>query len=103
MDFSGKVAVVTGGASGMGAAIARELSTRGANVVIVDRNHDLAREVSHDINATSPIIGDVGESQFCDSAIGAVVQNYSHIDVLINCAGIIVRADAIDTTDKDWQ
>lgn len=103
MDFSGKVALVTGGASGMGAAIARELSGRGADVVIVDRNHDLAREVANDINATSPIIGDVSESQFCDSAIGAVVQNYSRIDVLINCAGIIVRADAIDTTDKDWQ
>lgn len=103
MDFSGKVAVVTGGASGMGAAIARELSTRGAKVVIVDRNHDLAREVSNDINATSPIIGDVSESQFCDSAIEAVVQSYSRIDMLFNCAGIIVRSDAIGTTDEDWQ
>lgn len=103
MDFSGKVAVVTGGASGMGAAIVRELSTRGANVVIVDRNHDLAREVSNDINATSPIIGDVSESQFCDSAIEAVVQSYSRIDMLFNCAGIIVRSDAIGTTDEDWQ
>jgi NAD(P)-dependent dehydrogenase (short-subunit alcohol dehydrogenase family) len=103
MDFSGKVAVVTGGASGMGAAIARELCSRGANVVIVDLNQDLAREVANDINATSPIIGDVSRSQFCDNAIGTVVQKYSRIDVLINCAGIIVRADAIDTTDDDWQ
>jgi len=103
MDFSGKVAVVTGGASGMGAAIARELSSRGANVVIVDRNHDLAREVSNDIDATSPIIGDVSESKFCDGAIATVVQTYSCIDILFNCAGIIVRADAIGTTDEDWQ
>lgn len=103
MDFTGKVAVVTGGASGMGAAIARELSGRGANVVIVDRNHELAREVANGINAMSPIIGDVSESEFCDSAIKLVVQTYSRIDVLVNCAGIIVRADAVDTTDKDWQ
>jgi NAD(P)-dependent dehydrogenase (short-subunit alcohol dehydrogenase family) len=103
MDFSGKVAVVTGGASGMGAAIARELCSRGANVVIVDLNQDLAREVANDINATSPIIGDVSRSQFCDNAIGTVVQKYSRIDALFNCAGIIVRADAIDTTDDDWQ
>lgn len=103
MDFVGKVAVVTGGASGMGAAIARELSSRGAKVVIVDRNHELAREVANGINAMSPIIGDVSESEFCDNAIKLVVQTYSRIDVLINCAGIIVRADAIDTTDEDWQ
>ncbi len=103
MDFVGKVAVVTGGASGMGAAIARELSSRGAKVVIVDLNYELAGEVANGINAMSPIIGDVSESAFCDSAIKLVVQTYSRIDVLINCAGIIVRADAIDTTDEDWQ
>ncbi len=103
MDFTGKVAVVTGGASGMGAAIARELSSRGTKVVIVDLNHELAREVANGINAASPIIGDVSESEFCDSAIKFVVQTYSRIDVLINCAGIIVRADAVDTTDDDWQ
>lgn len=103
MDFTAKVAVVTGGASGMGAAIVRELSSRGAKVVIVDRNDELAREVANGINATSPIIGDVSESGFCDSAIKLVVQTYSRIDVLINCAGIIVRADAVDTSDEDWQ
>ncbi len=103
MDFADKVAVVTGGASGMGAAIARELSNRGAYVVIVDLNDDLAIKVATGINAMSPIIGDVSESEFCDSAIELVVQAYSRIDVLVNCAGIIVRADALDTTDEDWQ
>ena len=103
MDFTGKVAVVTGGASGMGAATARELSSRGAQVVIVDSNQDLAREVANSINATSPVVGDVSESHFCDSAIEMVVQTYSRIDVLINCAGIIVRANAVDTSDDDWQ
>ena len=103
MDFTGKVAVVTGGASGMGAATARELSSRGAQVVIVDSNQDLAREVANSINATSPVVGDVSVSHFCDSAIEMVVQTYSRIDVLINCAGIIVRANAVDTSDDDWQ
>jgi len=103
MDFSGKVAVVTGGASGMGAATARELSSRGANVVVVDRNSELAKEVAIDIGAMSPVIGDVSESTFCDNAIRIAVETYSRLDVLINCAGIIVRADATDTTDEDWQ
>jgi NAD(P)-dependent dehydrogenase (short-subunit alcohol dehydrogenase family) len=79
MDFSGKVAVVTGGASGMGAANVRELSSRGANVVIVDLNQDLARDVANDVNAASPIVGDVSESHFCDSAIRMVVEKYSRI------------------------
>ena len=103
MDFSGKVAVVTGGASGMGAATARELSSRGANVVVVDRNSELAKEVAIDIGAMSPVIGDVSESTFCDNAIRIAVETYSRLDVLINCAGIIVRADETDTTDEDWQ
>jgi NAD(P)-dependent dehydrogenase (short-subunit alcohol dehydrogenase family) len=103
MDFAGKVAIITGGASGMGAATARELSSRGADVVIVDSNADLARDVADDINAMSPIIGDVSESEFCDDAIRTAVRTYSRLDVLINCAGIIVRADATDTSDDDWQ
>ena len=101
MDFTDKVAVVTGGASGMGAATARELSRRGAHVVVVDRNPDLAREVANDINAMPPVIGDVSESQFCDDAIRMAVKTYARLDVLINCAGIIVRADATDTSDDD--
>lgn len=102
-DFAGKVAVVTGGASGMGAATARELSSRGAHVVIVDRNSDLAEEVANEIDAMPPVIGDVSESAFCDSAIRIAVETYTRLDVLINCAGIIVRADATETTDDDWQ
>lgn len=103
MDFTGKIAVVTGGASGMGAATARELSSRGAHVVIVDRNPDLAKEVANEINAMAPVIGDVSNSLFCDDAIRMAVETYARLDVLINCAGIIVRADATDTTDDDWQ
>lgn len=103
MDFTGKVAVVTGGASGMGAATARELSSRGANVVIIDRNPELAREVANDIDAVSPVIGDVSDSTFCDNAIRTAIETYARLDVLVNCAGIIVRADATDTTDDDWQ
>lgn len=101
--FSGQVAVVTGGASGMGAATARELAGHGAHVVIVDQNPELAREVASDIDAVSPVIGDVSESTFCDHAIQTAMERYARLDILINCAGIIVRADATDTTDDDWQ
>ena len=87
----------------MGAATARELAGRGANVVIVDRNAELATEAANDIDAISPVIGDVSDPEFCENAIGLVVEQYGRLDVLVNCAGIIVRADAPETTDADWQ
>ena len=102
-DFAGQVVVITGGASGMGAAAAREFSAQGAAVVIIDRNRVLASSVSEDIGAGEPIIGDVSESSFCDAAIRATVETYSRLDVLINCAGIIVRANATETADDDWR
>jgi NAD(P)-dependent dehydrogenase (short-subunit alcohol dehydrogenase family) len=103
LDFSGSVAVVTGGASGMGAATARELSGRGAKVVIVDQNAELATQVADDIQATAPLIGDVSDAQFCERAIDAATAQYDRLDVLVNCAGIIVRADAPGTSDDDWR
>lgn len=103
MDFSGRVAVITGGASGMGAASAREFSTLGAHVLIVDRNSDLAEQVAHDIGAMAPVVGDVGDSAFCDRAIEIALERHQRLDVLVNGAGIIVRADALETTDAQWR
>ena len=102
-DFDGRVAVVTGGASGMGAATVRELAGRGASVVVVDRNAELATEVASDIDSAVPLVGDVSDPTFCDSAIRFAVEEYGTLDVLVNCAGIIVRADAVGTSDEDWQ
>ncbi len=103
MDFTGKVAVITGAASGMGAATAREFSTAGGQVVIVDRNGKLAAQVAAEINAGPPVVGNVGDSAFCQGAINTAVERYSHLDVLVNAAGIIVRADALNTSDEQWQ
>ncbi|MCB0153769.1 MAG: SDR family NAD(P)-dependent oxidoreductase, partial [Anaerolineae bacterium] len=61
MDFSEKVALITGGASGMGAATAREMAALGAQVVIVDRNEALAQQVAAEIGADT-LSGDVSDS-----------------------------------------
>jgi meso-butanediol dehydrogenase / (S,S)-butanediol dehydrogenase / diacetyl reductase len=101
MTFAERVAIVTGGASGMGAATARRLSAGGANVVIVDRNPDLASKVAEEIGGTS-IVGDVADSGFCDGAVAAAVSRHARLDVLVNAAGVIVRASGQDTTDEQW-
>lgn len=103
MDFTGKVALVTGAASGMGAATAREFSAAGAKVLIVDRNAELAVQVSSEISADSPLVGDISDSEFCNEAVATAVKRYGRLDILVNAAGIIVRADGPGTTDEQWQ
>jgi NAD(P)-dependent dehydrogenase (short-subunit alcohol dehydrogenase family) len=101
MDFADRVAIVTGGASGMGAATVRRLATAGAHVVIVDRNSDLAWEVAAQIGGTA-MAGDVADSSFCDGTVAATVQQFGRLDVLVNAAGVIVRASGEQTTDEQW-
>jgi meso-butanediol dehydrogenase/(S,S)-butanediol dehydrogenase/diacetyl reductase len=101
MEFNDRVAIVTGGASGMGAATVRRLAAGGANVMIVDRNGDLAQTVATEVGGTA-IVGDVADSSFCDSAIAAAMERHGGLDVLVNAAGVIVRASGEDTTDEQW-
>lgn len=102
MDFTGKIVVVTGGASGMGAATAREFARRGATVVVVDRNEEAARAVGAELGVV-PLTGDVSRSAFCDEAAAAVLSRYGRLDVLVNAAGIIKRTDVIHTSDEAWR
>jgi meso-butanediol dehydrogenase/(S,S)-butanediol dehydrogenase/diacetyl reductase len=103
MDFRGKVALVTGGASGMGAASAREFAAAGASVRIVDINGPLAIKVAAEIGTDEPIVGDVSDSNFCNRAVGMVLNRHGRLDILVNCAGIIFRADALGTSDENWR
>jgi NAD(P)-dependent dehydrogenase (short-subunit alcohol dehydrogenase family) len=103
MSFAEKIVIVTGAASGMGAATAREFRAAGAKVIIVDRNPSLAEQVGREIDADAIVIGDVSDSDFGRRAIDAAMSRHGRLDVLVNAAGIIVRADALGTTDDQWQ
>ena len=76
MDFAGKVVLVTGAASGMGAATAREFSVAGAKIVIVDRNAELAAQVAAEIACDPPVVGDISDSAFCKQAVATAVERY---------------------------
>jgi NAD(P)-dependent dehydrogenase (short-subunit alcohol dehydrogenase family) len=101
-DFTGKVVAITGGASGMGAASARRFAAAGAIVVIIDRNGDGAATVAAELAAPSPHVGDISDSAFCDSVVEHIVGQHGRIDVLVNAAGTIHRADSLQTSDEDW-
>lgn len=102
-DFAGQVVVVTGAASGMGAASAREFAARNATVVVIDRNAGGAASVVAEISADPAVIGDLADPSFCAEVISATIERHGRIDVLVNCAGTIHRADGLGTTDADWK
>ncbi len=95
-DFEGLVAVVTGGASGIGAAAARELSERGARVAVLDRqggaDDDKAYFAQADITADDEV----------RSAVQRIGADLGAIDVLINNAGIGATGDVIANDDAEW-
>lgn len=103
MKFNEKVILITGAASGMGAASAREFKQAGAHVLMVDRNEPLAQQMAHELDTPPPLIGDVSDSAFCNQAVETALARHGRLDVLVNCAGTMVRADALGTSDEDWQ
>ncbi len=100
--LAGKVAVVTGGASGMGAATVRAFTEAGAVVTLVDRDEAGARRVAHETGVAA-LVGDVSDPEFCDGTVDAVVATHGCVDVLVNAAGVIHRAAASGTDDDDWR
>jgi NAD(P)-dependent dehydrogenase (short-subunit alcohol dehydrogenase family) len=87
MDIAGHAAVVTGGASGLGAATARMLAEAGAKVAIFDVNQKAAAEVAIDINGIA-IPCDVTDSAATEKAFAKAAADHGVPRILINCAGI---------------
>lgn len=101
MNFSDKTAIITGGASGMGAAAVKLFSAAGGRAILVDRNEKLAKEISDETGAIA-MIGDVSDSAFCNQTIESAIAKFGRLDILINAAGIIVRSNGVGTTDEQW-
>lgn len=101
-SFAGRSVLVTGAASGMGAATVRLFAEAGADVTLVDLNRQAASALAAEVGAAEPVTGDVSDPAFCVQAVESAVQRLGRLDVLVNCAGTIVRADALQTSDDEW-
>jgi len=103
MDISGKSIVVTGGASGIGAALARQAAAAGAQVCIADLNFDLAQAVAKEIGGVA-VHCDVTRKQHIADAIAAAQTAHGPVDVFVSNAGL-GRGDpthAASASDADW-
>lgn len=103
MRFDGKVALVTGAASGMGAATATALRAEGAEVVLFDRNADAVAQTAAAIGGVA-VAGDAARPADADRAVAAAVEGFGGLDVLITCAGADVGGGALGELEvADWE
>ena len=104
LDFSlsGKVAVVTGGASGIGAAIVDAYVRQGATVVVLDRAVEAAERKVAEGTASAAIACDVTDERSVADAVEAVTAEFSSIDILVNCAGVAVLGPAEELALDAW-
>ena len=91
MNIAGRVAIVTGGGSGLGEAAARMLAGAGAKVAVLDLDRDGAERVAADINGWAMAL-DVADAQAAELAVGLVGQTLGRPGILVNCAGIAPAA-----------
>ncbi|WP_435299281.1 SDR family NAD(P)-dependent oxidoreductase [Timonella sp. A28] len=95
-EFDGLRAIVTGGASGIGAATVTALLQRGAEVVCLDRVGDTVPLGAH------PVIADVSDDDAVRAGVAAAANTLGGIDILVNNAGISARGRVEDNLDEDW-
>jgi NAD(P)-dependent dehydrogenase (short-subunit alcohol dehydrogenase family) len=106
MQLSGKVALITGGASGIGRASALLFAREGAAVAIADLNARAGEGVANEITQSGGRVifepADLSRAQDCRSLVDRAIREFGRIDILFNNAGIIRRATILDLSEDEW-
>lgn len=106
LDLTGKAAVVIGGTSGIGRAIAHGLAEAGADVVPTSRRVDQVEATAREIEALGRrslrVASDVSDRDSLEKVLSASVQAFGKVDILVNCAGRTKRAPTLEFSEPDW-
>ena len=106
MQLEGKVALITGGSSGIGRATARLFAREGACVAIVDLDESGAQAVANKIEEEGgqaiAVHCDVSQATDCQRAVQETVSAFGSLDILFNNAGIIRRASVLEISEEEW-
>ena len=107
MGFEGKVAVVTGGGSGIGRATCEVLSGYGAKIMVLDIDEKAGQETVSRLSGQGSIAAfqdsDVTEWQSVQDAFSATVQRLGRVDIVVNCAGVLTHSLIENTEPTDWK
>jgi len=106
-DLTGKTAIVTGGASGIGRAVALNLARFGADVVLADVTIDDAEKVAKEIEGMGRqalrVKTDVSKNSEVKQMVQATIEKFGKMDILVNCAGILGSGSGVAiTTEEEW-
>lgn len=106
-NLEGQVAVVTGGASGIGLETARALASAGADLALIDLGEDALAKAAGEIAASgrkvSKHIANVTDPAAVNAAADAVVASHGKVSILVNSAGIARLHSALDVSDEEWR
>jgi len=106
MKLTDKVAIITGGNSGIGKATSKLFSSEGALVCITGRNEERCREVVAEINKTGGqaifVLADVRFGDECRKTVEATLEAFGRVDILFNNAGVWFPDNALDCSEEEW-
>jgi meso-butanediol dehydrogenase/(S,S)-butanediol dehydrogenase/diacetyl reductase len=105
MQFDGKVVIVTGAGSGIGAATAKRFGGAGAQVVLNDRTRGALEAVAAGFDSGRVVLqtGDVSEQADAEALIAAAIDRFGRLDVLVNNAGVVPTGPILEASVQDWR
>ena len=103
-ELNGRVAIITGASSGIGAATAKALEKQGVKVVLAGRSHDKLNTLAKDMNEDNIHIvpTDVTNQVEVDALVAKAIDVFGHVDIFVNCAGVMRSSKITDYQVESW-
>jgi sorbitol-6-phosphate 2-dehydrogenase len=102
-QLTGQIAIITGAAQGLGEALARRLDREGCKVVVADINYEAAKKVARSLSEATAVAVDVTKEEQVAAMVGAAVEKYGRLDLLVSNAAILIAKAAVEFPAEQWR